>query len=218
MLFTLHSVYRILSRLTPVAREYTSAVRAERAEATRRRVIETATEMFCARGWSATTMAGVATAAGVARQTVYQQFDGKLELLDACIDLALTAGEGGAVRSLEHYRAMGAGSRDERIATGATWLRGAHERSARIQNVLDQAAVTDDVAAARLRVREQNRWDEVRHAVSLILGATPDDGTVDTVWVLASRRTYLMLVDGRGWTPGRWESWFAEHVQTAVAS
>lgn len=174
--------------------------------------------MFCARKWSATTMASVAGAAGVTRQTVYQQFDGKLELLDACIDLALTAGEGGAVRALEDYRAMGAGSLDARIAAGSAWMRGALERSARIQNVLDQAAVTDDEAAARLPVREQNRWDEVRHAVSLILGGTPDDGTVDTVWVLASRRTFLMLVDGRGWTPGRWESWFAVHVRTAVAS
>jgi AcrR family transcriptional regulator len=161
-------------------------------------------------------MAAVAGAAGVTRQTVYQQFDGKLELLDACIDLALTAGEGGAVRALEDYRAMGVGTRDARIAAGSAWLRGAHERSARIQNVLDQAAVTDDEAAARLRVREQNRWDEVRHAVSLILGATPDDATVDTVWVLASRRTYLMLVDDRGWTPERWQSWFTTHVHAAV--
>ena len=201
-----------------MAREYTSALRAERAEASRQRVIAAATEMFCERGWSATTMASVAGAAGVTRQTVYQQFDSKLELLDACIDLALTAGEGGAVRASDDYRAMAVGDLDVRIAAGSAWLRGAHERSARIQNVLDQAAVTDDEAAARLRVREQNRWDEVRHAVTLILGVAPDDAVVDTVWVLASRRTYLMLVDGRGWTPSRWETWFAAHVHTTVAA
>ncbi|GAA2071340.1 TetR/AcrR family transcriptional regulator [Williamsia deligens] len=198
-----------------MAREYTSTVRAERAEATRRRLVTTATEMFCARGWSATTMADVATAAGIARQTVYQQFAGKLDLLDACIDLALTAGQGGAVRALDDYRAMGHGTLDARITAGSSWLRGAHERSARIQNVLDQAAVTDAEAAARLRVREQNRWEEVRHAVSLILSSTPDDELVDALWVLASRRTYLMLVDGRGWTSARWQEWFA--VQTGHA-
>ncbi|MEH3155991.1 MAG: TetR family transcriptional regulator [Gordonia paraffinivorans] len=201
-----------------MAREYSSALRAERAEATRRRVVTSATDMFCDRGWSATTMAEVAVAASVARQTLYQQFANKLELLDACIDLALTAGEGGAVRALADYRTMGDGGLDVRIAAGSAWLRGAHERSARIQNVLDQAAVTDEEAARRLRVREQNRWDEVRHALSLILGSDPDAATVDTVWAMASRRMYLMLVEGRGWTPTQWEMWFAAHVRTALTT
>jgi AcrR family transcriptional regulator len=199
-----------------VAREYSSVLRAERAEATRRRVVAAATDMFCESGWSATTMAGVATAAGVTRQTVYQQFAGKLELLDACIDLALTDGAADAVRALDGFRAMGTGSLAARIDAGSAWLRGAHERSARIQNVLDQAAVTDDEAAARLREREQNRWDEVRHAVSLILGDAPADDLVDAVWVLASRRNYLMLVDGRGWSPTRWQEWFADQARGAI--
>lgn len=172
--------------------------------------------MFCERGWSTTTMAEVAAAAGVARQTVYHQFAGKLELLDACIDLALTAGEGGAVRALDDYRAMGDGTPENRIRAGASWLRGAHERSARIQNVLDQAAVTDTDAAARLHVREQNRWDEVRHATTLIFGEAPADDVVDAMWVLASRRMFLMLVDGRGWTPARWERWFVEQLRATL--
>ncbi|MFW0796194.1 helix-turn-helix domain-containing protein [Gordonia sp. CPCC 205515] len=204
-----------------MTRAYSSALRSERAAANRRAVIDTATEMFCEIGWVATTMAGVAKAAGLTRQTVYQQFDAKLTLLDACIDNALTHGDGGAVRGMPTYRAMGVGTFDERLTAGAAWLRAAHERSARIQNVLDQAAVTDAEAADRLHVREQQRWDEVAHALSLILGDTTvsparNDSIVDSVWLLASRRTWLMLVEGRGWSPQQWEDWFRAQVAATL--
>lgn len=163
-------------------------------------------------------MADVAAASGLTRQTVYHQFSSKLALLDACIDRALDDGTDTAVRTLPEYRAMAEGDLDARLTAGAAWLRRAHERSARIQNVLDQAAVTDTSARERLREREQTRRDEVRHALTLVLGRHPDDATVDSVWVLASRRTYLMLVDGRGWPPERWETWFRELTRAAVSS
>ncbi|GAC66788.1 TetR/AcrR family transcriptional regulator [Gordonia soli] len=159
-------------------RTYNSPVRAERARENRARIVAAADGLFREQGWVPTTMADVATAAGLTRQTVYQQFAGKLPLLDACIDAALTSGVGGAVRDLPDYRLMGVGDRPHRVAAGARWLRAAHERSAEIQNVLDQAAVTDPEAALLLSAREQRRWEEVRWAVGLILGVGGDGGEV----------------------------------------
>ena len=194
-------------------RTYTSDVRAERSRRTRAAVVDAAYAMFLAEGWAATTMARVATASGVARQTVYLLFDGKLALLDACIDSALAAGAGVAVRELPDYRLMAEGDVDTRITAGARWLAGAHERSARIQRVLDEAAVTDPVAAGRLVERERNRWQEVRFALTLVLCRDdPPAAVVDAVWNAASRDGWLRLVGTRGWTSSEWQRWFAATV------
>lgn len=202
-----------------MARSYSSALRNERAAANRRLVVQTADRLFRENGWVGTTMADVAKAAGLTRQTVYQQFDGKLSLLDACIVSALSDGADQPVRQLDDYRLMGVGSETERLIAGARWLRGAHERSADIQNVLDQAAVTDDAAAQRLRVREEQRHDEVAFALRLILGRDDlPEPLIDSVWMLASRRAWLMLTGSRGWTPDRWETWFTDQVSASVAT
>jgi AcrR family transcriptional regulator len=172
--------------------------------------------MFVEQGWVATTMAGVAASAGVTRQTVYSQFDSKLSLLDACIDAALSDGRSVPVREMLEYRAMGDGVLSSRIWAGTHWLCGAHERSAAIQNVLDQAAVTDTEAAARLAERERTRWDEVRFALALILGREPDTRVVDAVWTVASRRVWLMLTDQQQWSSDLWCRWFAAQVTMLV--
>ncbi|HQV19475.1 MAG TPA: TetR/AcrR family transcriptional regulator, partial [Gordonia sp. (in: high G+C Gram-positive bacteria)] len=85
-----------------------------------------------------------------------------------------------------------------------------------IQHVLDQAAVTDGEAAARLREREHNRRDEVRWALGLVTGTAPDDRLVDEVWLLASRRQWLILVVDRAWTPAEWTDWFIAHTRAAL--
>ncbi len=197
-------------------RRYDSSLRTERASANRAQVVAAATRLFCERGWAATTMGGVADAAGLSRQTVYAQFDGKLSLLDACIDEALTGAEKSRVSELPDYLRMGRGDAATRLTAGAAWLRGAHERSAGLQDVLDQAAVTDPAAARLLRGREQARWRQVRHALTLVGGTEPADEAVDAVWVLASRSTWLRLVRDRGWTADRWEAWFATQTRAAL--
>ncbi|KQU03150.1 TetR family transcriptional regulator [Rhodococcus sp. Leaf7] len=193
-------------------RTYTSDVRAERARASRDAVVAAATDSFLRRGWAGTTMADVASAAGLTRQTVYAGFEGKLALLDACIDAALSDGRYVAVRELPEYRAMADGDPMTRVAAAARWLRGAHERSAAIQHVLDEAAVMDPVAATRLAERERTRWDEVRWAGGLVLGVPPADHMTDALWILASRSVWLRLTGERSWTGDRWEAWFARQT------
>ncbi len=199
-----------------MARTYTSDVRAEQSRQTRATVLRAATEMFVEDGWAATTMARVAQRAGVARQTVYLLFDGKLSLLDAAIDDALRGATGFRVSEQADYLAIEQGARADRIRAAATWLDDAHARSARIQRVLDEAAVTDPSAAGRLAEREQIRWQQVRHATTLVLGADPEPVVVDAVWLLASRTQWLRLVLERGWPRERWREWFATQLTAAI--
>nr|WP_223205018.1 TetR/AcrR family transcriptional regulator [Gordonia jinghuaiqii] len=199
-----------------VSRTYTSELRTTRARENRALVIDTATAMFCQEGWVTTTMAGVAGRAGLTRPTVYRQFATKLDLLDACIVSALRRNEDVPVRETAEYQAMGHGDRHERIRAAASWLCATHIRSAAIQHVLDQAAVTDDEASALRDRREQTRWQEVRWALTLIQGREPDDEVVDSMWILASRTVWLRLTQERGWSPDRWERWFVAQTTAAL--
>jgi AcrR family transcriptional regulator len=201
-----------------VARKYSSEVRTAQAQRTTEHVLGAAHDLFVVDGWVATTMAAVADRAGVSRQTVYMLFESKLTLLDRCIDQRLRGDHDEMpVRAQPSYQRMGQGDQRQRVAASASWLRAAHERSASIQRVLDEAAVTDRLAAVRLAERERRRWDEVRWAASLVLDTdAPDPTLVDELWTLASRDVWLKLVTGRGWTPQRWERWFAAIVLATV--
>jgi AcrR family transcriptional regulator len=70
-----------------MARAYTLKRRAERQEATRRRIVEAAIELHQTIGPAATTVTDVAERAGVGRVTVYRHFPDELALARACSGL-----------------------------------------------------------------------------------------------------------------------------------
>jgi len=198
-----------------MTRPYQSTVRAERAMETRNRIISAGQGLFLAQGWTPTTMTQVAASAGVGRPTVYLHFDTKLDLLTACIDTSLSAIP---VRDRPDYQAMSTGTLPQRAASAGRWLRDANQRSAAIQRVLDEAAVTTPQAAQARTRMEQRRHDEFANACQLVLGdRLLPDALVDEVWALGSRGMWFMLAD-RGWTPEQWEAWFVRGILHAIDS
>src|SRR5712691_4785050 len=73
-------------------RRYESPMREEHARRTRAAIVAAASELFTARGYAATSLAGVAAAAGVARPTVFAAFGSKPALLRQVLDQALVLG------------------------------------------------------------------------------------------------------------------------------
>jgi AcrR family transcriptional regulator len=196
-----------------MARSYQSSVRAQRALQTRDRLVVAGQELFLSQGWTPTTMTQVAAVAGVGRPTAYLHFATKLDLLIACIDASLSTVP---VRERADYQAMGAGTPPERAATAARWLRDAYQRSAAIQRVLDQAAVTTPQADRTRTLMENRRHDEFANACRLVLGGRdPVAALVDEVWALGSRHLWFLLAD-RGWSPQDWEAWFANEILHAI--
>jgi len=55
------------------------------AQRLRRRILETATELFLARGYGSTTIEAVATRAGISKRTFYHRFEDKAVLLTAVV-------------------------------------------------------------------------------------------------------------------------------------
>ena len=98
---------------TPVKprRRYDSSKRQEQAEQNRSAVLQAARHLFLERGFAATTMPAIASAAGVSVQTVYKVFGNKPRLAKAVFDVAM-AGDDEPVPMLQ--RASLGRVRDER--------------------------------------------------------------------------------------------------------
>ena len=66
-----------------------STTRADKALATRRRMVNAAYDQFCANGYLGTTITAVAKGAGVAVPTIYYTFGTKARLLDEALGAAI---------------------------------------------------------------------------------------------------------------------------------
>src|SRR6478672_4236272 len=76
-----------------VKRRYDSSRRQEQAQENRRRIIVAAQTLFVDKGYGRTTIADIATAAGVAAETVYAAFRNKPTLLHRAWDVAVGGDE-----------------------------------------------------------------------------------------------------------------------------
>ena len=76
-------------RTVPEQRRYSTALRAEQTALTRRRILDAAGRLLVERGYHGTTLNGVADAAEVSVQTVYNVVGGKAALLKAVYDVTL---------------------------------------------------------------------------------------------------------------------------------
>ena len=181
------------------------------ADLTRRAVLEAASDLFCSRGWSGTSMREVAARAGVAVETVYATIGGKRVLLAQVIDVAVVGDdEPVALAARPEFAAMGTGTRPARLAAAAQLLTGLNARTAALTRTLEHAALTDPGLADELAVSRTRQRETFRAALTLVLGREPDDALVDSVWVVGHGQVYLLLVEGSGWTDEQYRAWLAD--------
>lgn len=196
-------------------RRYDSTGRRARAAATRRQVIAAARELFVERGYGATTIAGIAAAAGVSSPTVYAAFGSKAGLLKVCIDVAL-AGDDEPTPVLARplaawvYEAGPARQLLERYAVMMGALAG---RVGPLYDVLLRAADAEPELAELLADLEGQRLK----AATILAGAVADrDGLPpgrsaaqarDTIWLLNAPELFASVTRKRGWSTGQYVEW-----------
>jgi len=196
---------------------YRSDRRTAQARRTRRRILDAAVLMFLERGYAGATMRAIAAAAGVAVPTVELGFGTKARLLKAAIDVAI-AGDDEPVPVLERAwvdTARKARTAAEFLAVAAEVITAAQSRSAGLVLAVFEGARTDAELAALATQLVEQRAATARWLVDA-LATPPHADAVDDLWLLMDPAIYDRLVHDRGWTPQRYERWFARSAHALL--
>jgi AcrR family transcriptional regulator len=203
-------------------RRYHSPLRADQAEQTRRRILETAFRLFVDRGYAGTTIATVAERAGVSPETIYASLGGKRGLLEGVMQMAIAGEDDPPTLGNEWWTmvAQTPGARD-RLAKMVEYSCRILSRTRPIHTVIRGAADKEPFAAAlgrrllRDRLEKQTERigmylrDDLRHGLTV-----PEAG--QRYCALTSPELYRMLTIEFGWTPEQHRDWltdlFATHL------
>jgi AcrR family transcriptional regulator len=205
-------------------RGYESANRERTARATRRRIVDAAARLFVRDGYSDTSIADIASAAGVAVPTVYASLRSKANILRAVVELTLRGDDEAApLAQRAAWKEMEAEQDpSQKLIRFARIHTGACEREAAVFAQIEAAAGSDHEATELLAEHDRKRYEtQSRLARHLQRGKRLKAGltarrAADCIWTIASERTYLALVAQRGWKPAEYERWVAEQLEAAL--
>ena len=189
------------------------AARAERAAATRRKVLDAAVPLFVEHGYLETTMAALAAAAGVAVQTLYLSFGSKAAVLEAALAQDQPSGWLDAVAAAPD----GPSALGRHVTAAAADVARRHPLAA----VLRAAAADPDPAALLAAERAAALG---RHAAAVDDLAERPGFTVEvslqrateSMAALLAPETYALLVADQGWTVPDWADWATRHLQAEL--
>jgi AcrR family transcriptional regulator len=200
------------------ARRYDSPLRREQAAATRRKILGAAQELFERDGYAATSMAAIATAAGVSLKTVYLSFENKSGVLRGLWHLLLRGDRDTvAVGEQDWYRAVleePDPQRQLRLNMRNSLM--VKSRAGAILEVIRDAASSDpDIGDlwARIQIEFHDNQRAVVQSIADKGALAPGvdvDGAADVLWALNHPNLYALLVGERGWSPERYEQWLGE--------
>jgi AcrR family transcriptional regulator len=198
-----------------VKRSYNSTSRARQAQENRDRISRAAHDLFIEHGYGTTTVAGVATAAGVAPETIYKAFGSKAELLrsawfvmfrgDGQDETLYDRPETQAIVQLPHLA--------ERIAGFARLTTARNRRSTPLLRAIEGAAATEAAARDMLTTWHARLLDVAtrfaRGAAETGELAIPEAECRDILYAMLDGHLWRRLVLERGWTDERYAAWLA---------
>lgn len=187
--------------------------RQRQALATRERIARTARQLFGQRGYHATTIEAVATAAGLAVPTVYAAFGTKKAIL---AEIRLLWLKDSQVPELA-AQALAEADPRRRFELAARWTRNQLERGYDIITIYEEAARADPemarVWASVLKQRDAAITRFVGSLASSLKRTLDVKSAVDLVWALERPEVFRELVIVRGWSLDRYEAWLAETLK-----
>jgi AcrR family transcriptional regulator len=195
---------------SPRSRSYDARRRQEAAEESRKRVLAQSREMFLTKRYGRTTIAAIARAAGVSKESVYKGFGGKPGLVRAIYEQSLL-GTGGPP----------AEERSDRSQATVTDPRELMEQFGRFVAeisplgspvyllIRDAAASGDPDMAALLRDVDDERYQRMLNNAHQVIGrgflrpGLTVEEVADVMFMSTSPELYETLVLKRGWTAER---------------
>ncbi len=203
-------------------RKYDSSGRRTRAELMRAETLACARRLFLSGGYAATTVAAIASAAGVSVETIYKTFGGKPGLVSAIVEAGLAGG--GPVHAERRSDELQAVESDpEQIIRG--WTRLSREVAPRVAPILllvRDAAATDPAMAELREATEAQRLNRMIDNARRFAGhghlrpglSVEEAGEI--MWSYTSPVLYEMLVLKRGWSMERFSDFVAEALMAAL--
>lgn len=196
------------------ARPYRSPMRQQRAEDTRGRITAAAGELFAEHGFAGTTVAKIATRAGVATPTVYATFGSKgaiVRALLAQMEQDSNRTDWGRRISQEH-------DPQAKLAAFAGWTTALLSSSKSVIATVRGAAA--DPAIIELREEgDRHRRAGLRALITSLadLQALPpaldQERALDRAWMLTGVELYLAATEACGWTDAEYEHWLTALLQ-----
>jgi AcrR family transcriptional regulator len=178
-------------------------------------VCDAAQELFTTNGYLATTIEDIATAAGVARPTVFSAVGSKPAILKAVIDRAM-AGDEAPVAVAErpwYHEAVGEPDPERAITLHVRNICRIVGRVVALLRALETAATVDtDAAALWAGTRRQRRDGTAAIAADIASKAAlrcQEKELADLLFTLPPD-AYYRLVTEEGWSPERFETWLAD--------
>ncbi|WP_134728045.1 TetR/AcrR family transcriptional regulator [Amycolatopsis nivea] len=209
-----------------MARQYSAPQREEKAQATRAHIVRTARGLLLGGGgYAGMTITGLAEAAGVSPQTVYNSVGGKAEVIKAVYDVMLAGDEDQTPMSErpEFRRVADATDVPSYAAAYAAWVRAISDRVGPLLGVLVEHGpggdkVLEDFVATIDSERRKGNTNSLRGLAER--GHLPSqrfDEAVDAVWTLTAPEVYDRLVRRCGWTSAAFERWLANQLGAVLS-
>jgi AcrR family transcriptional regulator len=202
-------------------RSYSSPLRAQQADATRRAVLEAARELFIAQGYGATTLEQIATRAGVSKPTVFSAVGNKQTLLSTVRDVAMAGDD--EKRSMveqplaEEIRQEPDPYRAVELLAGL--FTGVGRRYARIDEVLRGAAHSGEPGLRELwQTSEEQRltgagiWATTLAGKGGLRDGVDVGMATDLLWLHMAPDQYQRLVHERRWSDDRFRRWLVDSL------
>ena len=189
--------------------------RAERAQKTRRRMLDSAQSLFVSQGYASTTMAQIAERADVAVQTLYYTFQTKGKLLIEMVEVVAAGGESDPVPVPQRpwfRQMMSATSAQRLLALFVDHGTQIYDRVAHLWPALAAAVSDPDVARYWEGVGTGRRNAQRGLVVRLAdLGAVKPglgiERATDVLVLLSGHAPYRSLVQDAGWPIVEYRSW-----------
>jgi AcrR family transcriptional regulator len=199
----------------PVKRKYRSPRREAAAAATRARIRQAAAGQFVANGYVATTMRGIAAAAGVGERTLYDTFSTKSELFSHTLGVAIVGDERPipVADRPEVRRTIAESNGNESITQAVAYLTDLLERAGDLIMVSVEAMGADPdmrVAAdagAQATHEQQLELTTALHGRGALRDGLDPSTAADIMYVLCSPHTHQLLRRHRGWPVEQYRAW-----------
>ncbi|HET6771810.1 MAG TPA: helix-turn-helix domain-containing protein [Acidimicrobiales bacterium] len=201
-------------------RAYHSPLRADQAQQTRRRILESARRLFSDRGYAGTTVAAIAEDAAVSPETIYLSLGGKRGLLEGVMDIT---GPHDSVADDEKWWLMVARQPHaaERLDSMVEYSCRILARTRPIHAIIRGAADKEAFAAALGRRLLTERLTNQTERIRKYLGGALRPGLSmaqagERYCVLASPELYHLLTVELGWTAEQHRTWLTRLLRTEL--